>query len=107
MILALFGGLGMLTEVTGVRLGRTLLSDAVAFALTLTCSEGEAGSNSTPNPTSTPTASDKSVRPTALFGFLLQFPSLGVFPRNVGCVVEVKQKAFAAIEESEAEHIVV
>jgi hypothetical protein len=39
----------MLTEVTGVRVGRTLSSDAVAFALTLTFSEEETGSKSTPN----------------------------------------------------------
>src|SRR5271170_6165624 len=36
-----------------------------------------------------------------------EFPRLGIFPRNVARVVQVKQQAFAAIEESEAEEVVV
>src|SRR5205807_7181872 len=36
-----------------------------------------------------------------------QFPRLGVLPRDVSGVVEVQQQAFAAVEKSEADEVVV
>src|ERR1039458_7555293 len=36
-----------------------------------------------------------------------QFPGLGIFPRYVDGVVEVQKQAFAAVEKSEAEKIIV
>src|SRR5580698_817083 len=44
-----------------------------------------------------------------LFGFVLtcEFPCLRIFPRDINRMVEVEEQAFAAIEKSEAEKIVV